>query len=385
MTKKNKSRGKKNKSRGSILSMVSRKDTPGKMVIYSTSDEQARVLVSAIQAIQAIQAVKAANAIKTAKAKNGASLNPTQSSEPSGNGNSLPSTDCDAFNISIKPDGFTLRSPDKNGINRAVGPHGTPYEEVLFVAYGNTTKITAYKEVTPIKSNEDEMEWGRYIAFNASSPGKKAKTEQEYPGLFNKPQEFEFTVTPESIKKREKECTQQDAVGNSAENILNSLGATTKKRQGYGSHYHLGHRQAHCHGGREIIENLDICTEGANYTLLAYIESPIYKQIASEQAESAVVRGEVYFHSATGIAESISYNVTFFPSGTQCTKQINLFDYRKPTLFENRMAMALLSNSFFNQSNSSENLENLENVVDGVADENTTEAANPLPVNRQLF
>lgn len=344
--------------------MVSRKDSPGKFVLYSEVEEQAKEIVNAIQP------------------KDTTLLNRTESSESSGNGNPLPSAGCDAFNISVKPEGFSLRSPGKNGTNRAVGPHGTPYEEVLSVAYENNVKITAYKEVTPIKSKEDEMECDRYIAFDAFSLSKKAKTQQEYPGLFNKPQKFEFTVTPESIKERKRERTQRNAVGNSGKNILELLGANTREREGRGSHYHLGHEQGHCLGGREIIENLDICTEGANYTLLSYIESPICSQIASKEADSATVRGDIYVNSSTGIAESISYNVTFFPNQRQCTKRIDLYDYRKPTLFENTMAMAMLSYDLSDKSNSSAKLANDDY---GVSDENTPGAANRLPIERKLF
>jgi hypothetical protein len=353
------------KVKDSILYMVSRQESPGKIVIDSISDGQAREIVNAI------------------KAKVTTLSNRTESSEPSGNGNSLPSMGCDAFNISVKPEGFSLRSPGKNGTNRAVGPHGTPYEEVLSVAYENNAKITAYKKVTPIKIKRKtgDIESDRYIAFDAFSPGKKVKTQQKYPGLFNKPTKFEFTVTPKSIKKRKRERTQRKAVGNSAKNILKLLGATTKEREGRGSHYHLGHEQGHCLGGREIIENLDICTEGANNTLLAYIENPIYRLIALNQAESAVVKGLVHANSVTGIVERIHYTVIFFPNGTQCTKQINLFDYRKPTLSENNMAMAILSHDPSRNNHSSGTLVN-NNVV---SDENTPEAANRPPMEWRLF
>ena len=343
--------------------MVSRKERPGKIVIYSTSDEQARKIVNAV------------------KEKDITSSNLTELSESSGNAKLHPSAGCDAFDIGVKSEGFTLRSPDRNGINRAVGPHGTPYEEALRAEYRTGGEVTVYKKVTPIKKSDDETESDRFVLFDAFSPSKKVKTQQEYPDLFNKTQEFEFLVTAESIKKRERECTQQKAVGNSAKNILELLGATIEKKKGKGSHYHLGHRRGHCLGGRESIENLDPCTAGANYSLLAYIEDPIHKLIASDHVESAAVKGEVRVHSTTGIAESICYTVTFFPNRTQCTKQINLFDYRIPTLYENEVAKAMLSYDPSNKSDSSGVLVN----DDGVLDENTPEAANRPPMERRLF
>lgn len=236
--------------------------------------------------------------------------------------------------INISSNGFSLRSPDVNKTPRATGENGTPYETVL-----ETQTSTLFVAVTP-QTTEQGIQ-ARRLSFDEYSPNKKVKMAQKNPNLYEKPDELEYTVSSSALKcnsSRKRVRSQQQVMGDSAENILKKLGATTQKKQGHGSHYHWTHRRAHSVGGSQTSDNLDPATAAANYQQLFDFDDPINRLVSQKKIDNVTVNGKVVPDSQTGLAEFIQYKANFLNKQLFIQKTVDLRSNRMPTVDENTAA-----------------------------------------------
>ena len=162
----------------------------------------------------------------------------------------------------------------------------------------------------------------------------------EQPELFHhlKTEYFDFTITPDTIHKRQgvpRPSTQRQVMGGTtAKQMFEECGAKIIE----GIQMHLAHRHGWSLGGAQSSTNLDPAT----YTTLLWIEAPFKAYVLQHNIEKVNIKGTVIFHP---LLPKIPIKITYempWRKGRNATMSIYPLELRKPTYSEHVAAKEFL-------------------------------------------
>jgi hypothetical protein len=157
------------------------------------------------------------------------------------------------------------------------------------------------------------------------------------PEIMNKPSQFSFEITRDSLVFDKRKYNQKNITHYTAKEFLELFAEKLPANK----KYHLSHRRGHHLGGEGTIDNIDAGTAGSNFTTLCYIETTVHDLLTNGDANIITVTGDVTYDTEYRcVVRHIDYCV--FADGIKLfTKRIEHLEHRKPRIEEHGLALGL--------------------------------------------